>query len=83
MAGSQFDPQIVDAIVQLWHRGVLADYCMRLGASERAADILDVPTSLSAPAARPVGRGAVTAETLAAPQQSVRVAEPELSGSPL
>jgi len=72
MTGTQFDPRVVDALVQLWHSGALADYSMRLGhleqpadrAAGKAIDILDLPTSLTPPA----------------PRQLVTVTVPEPSG---
>ena len=67
MTGTQFDPRVVDALVQLWHSGVLADYSIRLGRSDVAVNILDLPTSLAPPPPRPASGG--------------RVAEPELSGT--
>jgi HD-GYP domain-containing protein (c-di-GMP phosphodiesterase class II) len=67
MTGSQFDPRVVDALVQLWHSGALADYTVRLGTSEATVNILDLPTALTPPA----------------PRRAVRVLEPELSGRAL
>jgi HD-GYP domain-containing protein (c-di-GMP phosphodiesterase class II) len=31
MSGTQFDPEVVDALVQLWHKGILADFMISLG----------------------------------------------------
>ena len=52
MTGTQFDPHLVDALVELWHSGILADFSMRLGGTDAAVDILDLPTSLAPPAPR-------------------------------
>ena len=65
MTGTQFDPQVVDALLRLWHSGVLADFSIRLGRSDIAVDILDLPTSLAPPA----------------PRQTVRVAESEANAT--
>lgn len=63
MTGTQFDPRLVDALVELWHSGVLADFSIRLGHPDGAVDILDLPSSLIPPA----------------PRQLVRVADPDLN----
>jgi HD-GYP domain-containing protein (c-di-GMP phosphodiesterase class II) len=65
MTGTQFDPRVVDALLQLWHSGVLADLSIRLGRSDIAVDILDLPTSLALPI----------------PRQTVRVAESEANAT--
>jgi GAF domain-containing protein len=65
MTGTQFDPRMVDALVELWHSGILADFSIRLGGSEGTVDILDLPTSLTPPA----------------PRQLVRVAEPDANAT--
>ncbi len=53
MAHKQFDPQVVEALVQLWHKGALADYNIRLGTTTEPTNILDVPTILSLPSSQP------------------------------
>ncbi|MFB3883400.1 MAG: HD-GYP domain-containing protein [Armatimonadota bacterium] len=60
VAGTQFDPQVVEALLELWHTGVLADFSIRLGRPDTSVDILDLPSSLTPPA----------------PRQAVQVAEP-------
>ncbi len=55
MAGTQFDPDVVKAILSLWHNGVLSDLTLRAGEPGRLDDILDVPVSLAAPASRTAG----------------------------
>jgi len=65
MTGTQFDPRLVDALVELWHSGILADFSMRLGGTDTAVDILDLPTSLTPPA----------------PRQLVRVAESDANAT--
>jgi response regulator RpfG family c-di-GMP phosphodiesterase len=65
MTGTQFDPRVVEALVQLWHSGVLADFSIRLGRSDAAVDILDLPNSLTPPS----------------PRRAVRVAEPEANAT--
>lgn len=65
MTGSQFDPRVVDALVELWHSGVLADFSIRLGRPEASAGILDLPSSLTPPA----------------PRQLVRVAESDANAA--
>jgi hypothetical protein len=52
MSGTQFDPAVVQALVQLWHAGELADPAVWMGQKPDARDILDVPTSLTAPVPR-------------------------------
>jgi len=54
MTRTQFDPQVVEVLLQLWHSGVLADYTIRLGTpAEPPASILDVPHSLALPGPQP------------------------------
>ncbi len=52
LAGTQFDPAIVAALVSLWEAGELAKFVMRLGESEQPHGILDLPALAAAP--RPV-----------------------------
>ncbi len=54
MSGTQFAPPVVHAVVQLWHDGELADAAIWMGQKPDSRDILDVPSSLSAPAPGPV-----------------------------
>jgi len=57
MAGTQFDPAAVEALVRLWDKGELTKFTMRLGQAVDPDAILDVPASLAVPAARMNGRG--------------------------
>lgn len=41
-SGTQFDPHIVEALVQLWQRGELASYSFEVGCPARATDILEL-----------------------------------------
>jgi response regulator RpfG family c-di-GMP phosphodiesterase len=52
MSGTQFDPAVVQALVQLWHAGELADPAVWMGQKPDARDILDVPATLLAPVPR-------------------------------
>lgn len=47
MSGTQFDPEVVDALVSLWHKGVLADFIIRLGQPMPSARRGDLPEYLS------------------------------------
>ncbi len=49
MAGTQFDPAVVSALVELWQSGELAQFAMQSGQLQQSADVLSVPSSLSAP----------------------------------
>jgi len=55
MSSTQFDPAVVNALLNLWHAGALTDLTMRGGETQQAGDILDVPGALAAPAARSAG----------------------------
>jgi len=55
LAGAQFDPAVVEAMVRLWDRGELARFNMRLEPSPESSDLPDLPSipifpTLSAPA---------------------------------
>jgi response regulator RpfG family c-di-GMP phosphodiesterase len=53
MSGTQFDPQVVTALVALWQDGDLVDAGAGSSASFESNTILDLPVSLAAPAPRP------------------------------
>ena len=55
MSNTQFDPTVVKALVNLWHKGVLTNLTMRGSEMGQSDDILDVPVALAAPAARSLG----------------------------
>lgn len=55
MSSTQFDPTVVKALVDLWHKGLLTNLTMRGSETGPAGDILDVPVALAAPAARSLG----------------------------
>ncbi len=68
MSGTQFDPRVVDALVELWSNGALADFSIRLGHSDIAGDdILDLPGALTTPT----------------PRRTVIIAESEINGTVL
>ncbi|MCJ7752355.1 MAG: HD domain-containing protein [Armatimonadetes bacterium] len=50
MTGTQFDPDVVKALVALWHQGALTDLSMVSGQAPEWRSILDVPAALSPPA---------------------------------
>lgn len=52
MAGTQFDPEVAEALGELWDNGDLAKFSIRLGQWEQRGDVLDVPISLSPPRER-------------------------------
>ncbi len=52
MSGTQFDPAVVQTLVQLWHAGELADPAIWMGQRPESSDILDLPASLPAPVPR-------------------------------
>ncbi len=55
MSGTQFDPGVVKALVALWHNGALTDPAMESGQASEWRSILDLPASLSPPAAGVAG----------------------------
>jgi HD-GYP domain-containing protein (c-di-GMP phosphodiesterase class II) len=50
MTGTQFDPDVVKALVALWHKGALTDLSMVSRQAPEWRSILDLPVALSPPA---------------------------------
>jgi len=50
MSGTQFDPRVVQALVALWHKGLLTDLAIESGQAAELRSVLDLPASLTPPA---------------------------------